>query len=80
MGLFEDAYKLSALFFLFLVYLVRSKRPNTPHENVFVFNCSVRNSQVRCKVFVMQTIVLHVLASNSADEINTKIPINRYQA
>ena len=34
-------------FILFLVYLVCSKGPNTPHENVFVFKRIVRNFQVR---------------------------------
>ena len=43
MRLFVDAYELSALLF-FLVYLARSKRPNTPH---FVFKRIVRNFEVR---------------------------------
>ena len=40
---FVNAYELSALLF-FLVYLARSKRPNTPH---FVFKRIVRNFEVR---------------------------------
>ena len=43
MRLFVDAYELSALLF-FLVYLARSKRPNTPH---FVFKRIFRNFEVR---------------------------------
>ena len=43
MRLFVDAYELSAYYF-FLVYLARSKRPNTPH---FVFKRIVRNFEVR---------------------------------
>ena len=37
----------SLLYYFFLVYLARSKRPNTPH---FVFKRIVRNFEVRVPV------------------------------
>ena len=58
----------SLLYYFFIVYLARSKRPNTPH---FVFKRIVRNFEVRVKVHVPLTYggkCLRIL-SKAADRI-----------
>ena len=57
----------SLLYYFFLVYLARSKRPNTPH---FVFKRIVRNFEVReisTKLDMYYRGLLHILICSNDD-------------
>ena len=64
----------SLLYYFFLVYLARSKRPNTPH---FVFKRIVRNFEVRA-VTKLSVILVWMRKANFYDNEKRETISNAY--